>query len=408
MTYYYSQSQPIAGLRQTLLNLVAAGDPVLHSSIMINGQTYTDTDRGWDASALLQEYFDSNGNPTHPRRGIAWDWLPSGESPSWFVTDNANGEAILQIQHSQPFTIAATNPAAIDIHQILGFGAVMEQIQTEEPTPSEPTSMSLQNILNTIAPLGHTIIALSEPPAAGQDTQAWVDHIEQVSGAIEQRGAILIVPFSNIADAEDFAARAPVKTNYRIVAACYHGADDQLPQIAAAMAAAIADSNDPAVPFNGIKLGLNPVDPQYELTFERIDAALNKGVAMIKTGFDGRPEIVRAISTYQYNPVTTEADDIMLDINGALVIDYTRTVMRTAARREPRRKNTAAQRKNLRSLFLSEAKKLDDAEILQNVMARKNELTVVENPNDRGGVIARIPADWVRGMHVIAAYIDVY
>lgn len=268
--------------------------------------------------------------------------------------------------------------------------------------------MSLQNTLDVIAPLGHTIIALSAPPAIGADTQAWVDHIELVSGAVEQRGAILIVPFSDIVEAESFAARAPVKTNWRILVACYHGADDQVPQISAAMAAALADSNDPAVPFNGVKLGLNPVDPQYDLLFERIETALHKGVAMIKTGVDGKPEIVRAISTFQTNPTTGEPDDIMLDINGALVIDYVRKVMRTAARKEPRRKNTVAQRANLRSLFLSEAKKLDDAEILQNVMQRKDELVVLEHPNDRGAAIARIPADWVRGMHVIAAQLDVY
>ena len=31
----------------------------------------------------------------------------------------------------------------------------------------------------------------------------------------------VIAPFSGVVDARDFAAQAPVKTNYRIVAACY-------------------------------------------------------------------------------------------------------------------------------------------------------------------------------------------
>lgn len=55
--------------------------------------------------------------------------------------------------------------------------------------------MTLQNTLDTIAPLGHTIIAVSAPPAAGTDTAAWIDHLTSVSDAINQKPAILVVPF---------------------------------------------------------------------------------------------------------------------------------------------------------------------------------------------------------------------
>lgn len=55
--------------------------------------------------------------------------------------------------------------------------------------------MTLQNTLDTIKPLGHTIIAVSAPPAAGADTTAWIDHLISVSDSIEQRPAILVVPF---------------------------------------------------------------------------------------------------------------------------------------------------------------------------------------------------------------------
>ncbi len=71
--------------------------------------------------------------------------------------------------------------------------------------------MTLQNTLDTIAPLGHTIIAVSAPPAAGADTIAWIDHLTSVSDSIEQRPAILVVPFSDIEAAEAFADQAPVK-----------------------------------------------------------------------------------------------------------------------------------------------------------------------------------------------------
>ena len=161
-----------------------------------------------------------------------------------------------------------------------------------------------------IAPLGHTIIALSAPPTIGSESLDWAMYLNDVSGPIEQRPAILIVPFSNIDDAQDFAEQAAVKTNYRIVAVCYHGATNQEPEIAASVAAVLADSKDPALPFNGVNLpGLKPVEDQYKLTFERMEAAMRKGVCMIQTGADGVPEIVRALSTYQANPTNGDPDD---------------------------------------------------------------------------------------------------
>ncbi|WP_407498743.1 phage tail sheath C-terminal domain-containing protein [Acinetobacter baumannii] len=269
--------------------------------------------------------------------------------------------------------------------------------------------MTLQNTLDTIAPLGHTIIAVSAPPAAGADTAAWIDHLTSVSDSIEQRPAILVIPFSDIEAAEAFADQAPVKTNYRVLVVCYNGATGQEPELAAAMAAALADSNDPALPFNGVNLGgLTPVADEFKLTFERMEAAMNKGVCMINTGADGKPEIVRAISTYRMNPDSGEADDLMLDINGVLVVDYTRKVIRQDLMKERRRKNTAAQRRNIKSIILTRALQLDKAEILQNVRETADQITVTEDTTDRYRVNVKVPADWVRGMHVIATTIDVY
>lgn len=264
------------------------------------------------------------------------------------------------------------------------------------------------SIQDTIKPLGHTIIALSYVPDA-TETKAWIEHLNSVSDAIEQRPAILVVPFTDIEKAEAFAGQATVKTSYRVLAVCYHGATGQEPELAGAMAAALADSQDPALPFNGVNLnGVTAVSDEYKLTFERMERALNKGVCMIQTGADSVPEIVRAVSTYRINPDSGLDDDLMLDINGALTIDYVRKVMRTAASKERRRKNTAAQRRNLRSIFLTEALKLDKAEILQDVKETADQLTVTENSTDRYRVDARIPANWVRGMHVVATTIDVY
>lgn len=294
--------------------------------------------------------------------------------------------------------------AAVKTNRLIdAYGLTLQMDTAEIP------AVDIDGTLDIIEPLGHTIIALNNAPTVGDDTEAYIDHLNFVSDAIEQRPAILVVPFTDIETATLFAAQAPVETSYRVVAVCYHGATGQEAEIAGAMAAALADSNDPAVPFNGVNLGgVDAVEDRYKLTFERQERALKAGVCIIATGADGKPEIVRAVSTYRKNPDTGIADDIMLDINGALTIDYVRQVMRTAASKERRRKNTAAARRNLRSIFLVEALKLDRAEILQNVEATKGELTVTEDATDRYRVNAAIPSDWVRGMHVIAATLNVY
>ena len=58
--------------------------------------------------------------------------------------------------------------------------------------------------------------------------------------------------------------------------------------------------------------------------------------------------------------------------------------------------------------MLSRCIKLETAEILQNVTTRQKELTVTQDPYDKSRANARIPADWVRGMHIVAVTLDVY
>ncbi len=276
-------------------------------------------------------------------------------------------------------------------------------------TSNEKVRVYKMSIQELIAPLGHTIIALSAPPVDLAETTAWITHLNSVSDPINQKPAILVIPFADIETAETYAAQAAVETSYRVVCVCYHGASGQEPELAAAMAAALADSSDPALPFNGVNLGgITAVEDQYKLTFERVEAALRNGVCMIQTGVDGNPEIVRAVSTYRINPDSGDEDDLMLDINGALTIDYTRKVMRTAASKERRRKNTAVSRRNLRTIFMTEALKLEKAEILENVTATADQLTVTQDDTDKSRANATIPAYWVRGMHVIATTLNVY
>lgn len=261
----------------------------------------------------------------------------------------------------------------------------------------------------TLAPFGHSIIVLDAPITLEADANNWVDHLNFVSSKTEQNDAILIVPFDDVDDATAFANFAAVKTCYRIIAVCYHGAIGFEPELAASIAAIIASESDPALPFNGCKLPALPVvEGSLRLTKTRIEQALHEGVAMVSVGHDNKAEIVRLISTYRTNAVTGAEDDLLLDINGALVLRYVRRDLRTAAAANPRRKNTSAARRDLRSLFLDRCLKMDNAEILENVKATKEQLTVNQNLTDKTAVDARVPSSWVRGMHVINTTLDVY
>lgn len=261
----------------------------------------------------------------------------------------------------------------------------------------------------TLAAHGHSLIVLDAPIVDEATANSWVEHLDFVSSKTEQNDAILIVPFDDVDEATTFAAYPAVKSCYRIIAVCYHGAIGFEPELSASIAATIASESDPALPFNGCKLPSLPVvDGSLRLTKTRIEQALNDGVAMVTVGHDSKPEIVRLISTYRTNAVTGADDDLLLDINGALVLRYVRRDLRAAVSVNPRRKNTDASRRDLRSLFLDRCKKMDDAEILENVQATKEQLTVMQSATDKTAVDARIPAYWVRGMHVINTTLDVY
>jgi phage tail sheath gpL-like len=267
--------------------------------------------------------------------------------------------------------------------------------------------MALQDTLDTIMALGHTIIALAAPITTQLNAAAWKNHLDLVSSDVEQHDAIVIVPFDDIDAASVFAAYAETKSSYRFIAACYHGTT-QLPELSGSIAAALASGSDVAVPFDDIALpGLSPVDSTNTLSKTRIEAALRAGVAVVATGEDGLPKIVRLITTYQQKP-DGESDDLMLDANAPLILAYTRTVVRQTVKAQPRKKNTVAARKNLRTQILVKLKQLDAAEILQNVDARAAELTVTLNSTDATRADVSIPADMVRGMHIVAATLNVY
>ena len=116
--------------------------------------------------------------------------------------------------------------------------------------------------------------------------------------------------------------------------------------------------------------------------------------------------IVRMISGYTVNEIGVP-DPSLLDITMIRSLDYVRRSCRERILlRFPRSKNSANRRRAIRSELLNVLKQLEGLEIVQNVEANKELLIVEEHTTDRTRANARIPADIVRGLHVLAGQID--
>ncbi|WP_305887966.1 phage tail sheath C-terminal domain-containing protein, partial [Edwardsiella hoshinae] len=78
------------------------------------------------------------------------------------------------------------------------------------------------------------------------------------------------------------------------------------------------------------------------------------------------------------------------------------------ALRFPREKLHDRTRVKVKSELLDVLLKLEEEEILENVMANKNKLLVERNGKDANRLDAVIPADVVNGLHVFAGRVDLY
>jgi phage tail sheath gpL-like len=144
--------------------------------------------------------------------------------------------------------------------------------------------------------------------------------------------------------------------------------------LAAGLASAIAtETNDPALPLNGVALegfgGLERV-----LLKSEIDALIAGGVIPMYTGDDGKPTIYRAVSTYTTDATWQElttvmiADDILASCINRIKTNYKRT------------KNVAR---------ILNAMRTDIVDILQ----KKNDLEIIENFNSKLVSVAKDPDD---------------
>lgn len=250
---------------------------------------------------------------------------------------------------------------------------------------------------------GHTIIATAFNDAP--NLQALRNHLDSVSSALEQRGAIGCAGHTGtLAQATTLAASI---NGGRVSLGLVPSTLSTSFEVAAAYAALAASEEDPARPLNTLPLnGIGIIPLANRLARTEQESALANGVTPFEVGPGDKVQVVRAISTYTLD-ANGVPDISLLDITTIRTLDYVRKAMRERiALRFPRDKLSSRTSDRVRSELLDVMYKLEELEIVENVDVYKAGLIVERDTQDPNRLNAKIPTDVVNGLHVFGGRID--
>ena len=290
------------------------------------------------------------------------------------------------------------NDIALDVQSTAkGVTATVTAMQGGE------NNADIQPALDAVFAAGHDIIA---QPFSDKDSLLKLrTHLEKISGALEQRGAIGAAGWTGTLSTG--TTLASDINDGRTSIAWYPGSVKLPCQIAAAYGAVIAFEEDPARPLNTLELkGLDIAPVTKRAGRNEQENALHNGLTPLEVGAGNRVQIVRAVTTYTRNVEGVE-DTALLDLTTIRTLDYTRKACRERlSQRFPREKLNERTRAKVRSELLDVLIKLEEEEILENVEENKGMLLVERDGKDPNRLNAAIPADVVNGLHVFAGRID--
>lgn len=271
------------------------------------------------------------------------------------------------------------------------------------PMASGATDPLLATALAVAFTAGHNVIC----PAWNDQTNltALRTHLDSVSGALEQRGAIGIFGHTGTLGASTTLA-ASINSG-RISGILVPNAYDLPYQVGAAYAAVVAFEEDPARPLNTLALtGIlaNPLANRLSRTEQ--ENALNNGITPSEIGPGDKVQIVRAITTYTLDPQAIP-DISLFDLTTIRTLDYVRKAIRERiSLRFPREKLSVRTEQKVRSEIIDVLIKLEELEIIEKVQENLPGIIVERDSQDPNRLNARIPADVVNGLHVFAGRID--
>lgn len=250
---------------------------------------------------------------------------------------------------------------------------------------------------------GHTIVI---SPYTDEDNLAALrEHLNATGHALEQRGAVGVVAFTDtLAKACTQAAKI---NSGRISAALLPGTPSLPAEVAAAYGAVMAGEEDPARPLNTLALtGIASPSMTRRLGRMEQETALYGGLTPLEVGPGEVVQIVRAVSTYIKDAQGIE-DVSLLDVTTMRTLDYVRKACRErVSLRFPREKLSARTPAKVRSELIDVLLKLEDLEIVECVKENLPLLLVERDGQDPNRLNASIPCDVVNGLHVFAGRID--
>lgn len=259
----------------------------------------------------------------------------------------------------------------------------------------------LDDALAAIFSAGHTLVISPYSDTASLRTLS--THLDKVSGPLEQRGAVGVTGWNGTLSTGTTLTTAVNAA--RITMGWYNGSALPNGELAAVYAAIMASESDPARPLNTLTLpGLDITGQDKWPGRTEQENALSNGLTPFEVS-GSTVQIVRAVSTYVKNAMGV-TDRSLMDVTIIRSLDYVRLACRTRmTQRFPREKLTDTRLARIRSELLDVLYALETLEIVENVDALKDQLTVTRNLQDDTRADATIPASIVRGLHVFAGTI---
>lgn len=279
-------------------------------------------------------------------------------------------------------------------------GAVTATIVAMASGSGDP---DIQDALDTIVSKDYNLIAVSYNDQTS--LLALGDHLELVSGPLEQRPAIGV--FGHTGTVAAVTTLGNIVNDGRQLCAYLRGTRSLPMELAAAYGSIMAFEEDPAMPLNTTELKkIHAPAIENRLTRTEQESLLYNGVAPLEVCAGEAVRIVRAISTYIHNP--QGVDDVsLLDITTIRTLDYVRKACRERVElRFPKSKLSSKTADKVRTELLDVLYKLEELEIVEEVAANKDGLLVERDLQDVNRLDAKIPVDVVNGLHVFAGRID--
>lgn len=177
-------------------------------------------------------------------------------------------------------------------------------------------------------------------------------------------------------------------------------------------------TNDPARPFNGLKMvGVLAEPNANRRTITELQTLLTAGIATHFVNRNGDVSLQRIITSYQVNSVDVP-DTSYLDANTLFTVAYFRKTLRARiTTRFPRHKladngtrfgagNAIVTPKIIKAEIVALAQEWEAMGLLEDIDQFKNDLIVERNLTDRNRVDAMLPTNLVNQFHIFAAQIS--